>query len=52
MFGKIGTNELIIILLVVIVVFGPTQLPKLAKMLGETSRKFKEGMGEDPDHKE
>ena len=29
-----GTTELLIILLVVVVLFGPTQIPKLSKMMG------------------
>ena len=46
---KIGTNELIIILIVVIVIFGPTQIPKLTKMFGKSVKNFKDGMeaGED-----
>ena len=31
---RIGTQELIIILIVVIIIFGPTQIPKLTKMFG------------------
>ena len=33
---KIGVTELLIILLVVVIIFGPTQIPKLTKMLGMT----------------
>jgi len=44
--GKIGATELIVILLIVLVVFGPKQLPKLSKMFGETIKNFKKGMEE------
>jgi sec-independent protein translocase protein TatA len=44
---KIGTTELLILLLVVIILFGPTQIPKLTKMLGKSIKGFREGMGED-----
>ncbi|MGL5979206.1 MAG: twin-arginine translocase TatA/TatE family subunit [Erysipelotrichaceae bacterium] len=52
MFGKLGTQELLVILLIVIVVFGPTQLPKLSKMFGQTMKGFKEGLDtkESEDH--
>ena len=42
--GKIGMTELLAILLIVLVVFGPTQLPKLSKTLGKTISSFKKGM--------
>lgn len=45
--GKVGGGELIIILLIVLVVFGPKQLPKLSQMLGETVKNFKKGMEDD-----
>lgn len=41
---KLGTTELLIILLVVIVIFGPTQIPKLTKMMGQSIRNFRDGM--------
>lgn len=46
---KLGTTELLIILLVVVVIFGPTQIPKLTKMLGNSIRNFREGMSNDTD---
>lgn len=48
---KIGTPELLIILLVVVIIFGPTQIPKLTKMFGKSVRNFKEGMEEDDTEK-
>lgn len=42
--GKIGVTELLVILLILLVVFGPTQLPKLSKTLGKTISSFKKGM--------
>ena len=40
---KLGVQELIIILIVVIIIFGPTQIPKLTKMFGKSVKGFKEG---------
>ncbi len=45
---RIGTQELIIILIVVVLIFGPTQIPKLTKMFGKGVKSFKDGM-EDAD---
>jgi sec-independent protein translocase protein TatA len=42
----IGTPELIIVLVVVLVIFGGTQLPKLARGLGQAQREFKKGLDE------
>jgi len=44
--GGLGAPELIIILLVVLLLFGSTKLPKLAKSLGEAQREFKKGIAE------
>ena len=49
MFGKLGTTELLVILVIVIVIFGPRQLPKLSKMFGKTIKNFKEGMSDNKD---
>ena len=43
---KIGMQELIIILVVVIIIFGHTQIPKLTKMFGKSVKSFKDGMEE------
>ena len=44
---KISVQELLIVLLIVLLIFGPTQLPKLAKTIGESLKGFKKGMEED-----
>jgi sec-independent protein translocase protein TatA len=41
-----GGPELIIILVVVLVLFGGSQLPKLAKNLGKAQKEFKDGLAE------
>jgi sec-independent protein translocase protein TatA len=41
--------DLIIVLVVVLVVFGGSQLPKLARSLGEAQRELRKGMNEDHD---
>jgi sec-independent protein translocase protein TatA len=40
----IGPWELLILLAIILLLFGATRLPKLAKSLGEASREFKEGV--------
>ena len=42
----LGAPELIIILAVVLLLFGSTRLPKLARSLGQASREFRQGVGE------
>lgn len=49
---RIGTNELIIVLVVVLIIFGPKNLPKLGKMFGKTMKGFKEGINDDEDDDE
>ena len=49
---KLGTTELLIILLVVIIVFGPTQIPKLTKMFGKSVKNFREGISGDDKEQE
>ena len=46
---KLGTTELIVILLIVVLIFGPTQIPKLTKMFGKSVKSFKDGMDEGED---
>ena len=46
---RFGTQELIIILVIVLLIVGPTQIPKLAKLFGKASKKFKEGMSNEED---
>lgn len=46
----VGGPELIIILVVVLVLFGGSQLPKLARGLGQAQKEFKKGMEDDKDH--
>ncbi len=41
MFGGIGTNELILILIIVLVIFGPKRLPDLAKSMGKAINEFR-----------
>ena len=42
----LGAPELIIILLIVMLIFGGSKLPKLARSLGESSKEFKKGLSE------
>ena len=44
---KIGMQELIIVLIIVIVIFGPTQIPKLTKMFGKSVKNFRDGMSDE-----
>jgi sec-independent protein translocase protein TatA len=43
---NLGAPELIIILLVVLLLFGSTRLPKLARSIGQASKEFKQGVSE------
>ena len=43
---NIGPTELIIVLAIVLLLFGSTKLPKLARSLGQASNEFKKGIDE------
>ena len=44
--GSLGTSELIIILVVLLVLFGGAKLPQLARSLGQAQKEFKSGLAE------
>ncbi len=44
---KIGTPELLVILVIVVLIFGPTQLPKLSKMFGKSIKNFRDSVSGD-----
>jgi len=41
MIGTFGGWEIVIILLVVLIIFGPARLPKLAQAMGKAIREYK-----------
>lgn len=45
----IGITEMLILLLVVLVVFGPKRLPEMGRQLGKGMREFKETISGDQD---
>ena len=48
MFG-LGTTELLIFMVVVLLVFGSARLPSLMRNLGRSAVEFKKGMRDDSD---
>jgi sec-independent protein translocase protein TatA len=44
MFGKIGPWEIIAILAVILLIFGSTKLPELARAIGKSVVELKEGL--------
>lgn len=51
-FGTLGITELLIILALVLILFGATKIPALAKSLGQGVAEFRKARKEDPDGKD
>ena len=48
---KAGVWELLIVLAIALLIFGPKALPKLGESLGKTIGSFKKGLSEDDESK-
>ena len=46
MFGGIGFQEILLIALIILLLFGGSKIPELMKGLGKGIRSFKDGMSE------
>lgn len=46
-FLGLGTPELIIIAVIILLIFGGSQLPKLAKNIGTSAKELRQGLGKD-----
>ena len=44
--ANIGPPEIMLIVLAVLVIFGGSQIPKLARSLGQAQKEFKDGLRE------
>ena len=49
---KIGTGEIILIVVVVLLLFGSTKLPELARSIGKSARELRKGLREGDDEDE
>lgn len=55
MFSRIGPTELILILVIALVIFGPAKLPEIGKAIGSAINEFKNSvntLSKDDDKKE
>ena len=47
MFGRIGTPEILLLVLIVLLLFGAARLPRLARSLREATDEFQKGSSEE-----
>lgn len=45
MLSRIGASELILILMIALVIFGPSKLPEIGAAIGTSIKEFKKSMG-------
>ena len=46
MFRQFGWVELLIVLLIALLIFGPSKLPRLGRSIGQTIREFRQNVNE------
>ncbi len=49
MFPRLGLPEILIVLVIVLLIFGPGRIGKIAGELGQAIRNFREGLGGKPE---
>ena len=52
MLGNIGPLEIVVVLIIALIVFGPKRLPELGRSLGKGIREFRGSIGGDHDDDE
>jgi sec-independent protein translocase protein TatA len=50
--GNIGPLEIVVVLIIALIVFGPKRLPELGRSLGKGIREFRGSLGGDSDEDE
>jgi len=50
--GGIGFPEMMVVLVIALIIFGPSKLPKLGEGLGKAIKSFKQGMREGVEEKQ
>lgn len=50
--GGLGVQELVIIFLIILLIFGAGKLPKIAKDIGSGIKEFKKSMNGEDDHRD
>lgn len=45
--GSLGLTELLIILIIILLIFGATKLPELARALGQSIKEFRKSVSEE-----
>ncbi len=50
MFGRLGPVELLLILAVILLIFGPKRLPEIGSAIAKAIRSFREGLKKNEGH--
>ena len=48
MIGRIGPTELVLMLAIALIIFGPKKLPEIGKAIGQSIREFKGSTASEP----
>jgi sec-independent protein translocase protein TatA len=51
-FGNVGPLEIVVVLIIALIVFGPKRLPELGRSLGRGIREFRGSLGGENDEEE